>query len=149
MAVAGLLVVLALRSFWTVLTVSDVIVDTQAAEVRRQSRLSGSVRWRLPFASAAYVVVSQAAARPQGRRSGGPMRTLQDVWLHLSDGARFWPIAEIEHVAGYSHDWERTRTRQNTKGRRRLESASYDTPAHHAARLMADAIGCDLWLVIR
>jgi len=149
MAVAGLLVVLAARSLWNVLAASDVIVDTQAGEVRRQNRLSGSVRWRLAFASVAYVVVSQAAARPQGRRADGPMRIIQDVWLHLSDGARFWPAAEIERVAGYSHDWERTRARQNSKGRRRLDSASYDTPAHHAARLMADAIGCDVWLDIR
>ncbi len=149
MAVAGLLLVLALRSFWAVLTVSDVIVDRQASEVRRQARLFGGVHWRVPFASAAYVVVSQPPARPQGRRRGGPMRTVQDVWLHLSDGARFWPVAEIERVVGYSHGWERTRTRQNTKGRRRLEASNYDTPAHHAARVMADAIGCDLWLDIR
>ncbi len=159
LAVAAVLAALALRQIWLVLRVADMIVDADARTVKRCERFSGRVRWKLPFEAVAYVLVSQTPARGTmlgmrlgGKASGENGNTVpitQDVWLHLSDGVNFYPVAVLEDVEGVSHQWDVTRQRQKTAGRRRLRLAQYDTPAHHAARVLADAMQCDVWLDIR
>ena len=150
LVVAVMLVFSSLHTFWRLLTVSDVVLETTAGEVRRRSRFWGHTRWRVPFGAVSYVLVSQAPARPQGRkRPGEPMRIAQDVWLHIYDGRRFWPVVALERVEGESANWETVRTRQKKQGRRPLSLADYDSPVHHAARVMANAIGTDVWLDIR
>jgi hypothetical protein len=77
------------------------------------------------------------------------MRTAQDVWMHVYDGAAFWLLADLEHVEGVSHDWETVQQAQKKRGRRRLHLSHYDTPAHHAALVLADTLQTDVWLDIR
>lgn len=149
-AVAVVLGGIAVYNLWALLTVTDVLIDTTAREVRRQRRFSMRVTWRIPFDAVAYVVVSQTPARPQGRRhKGDPMRTAQDVWLHLYDGSRFWPVAELGTVEGLCHTWDAVRHLMKERGRRTLNLARYDTPAHHAAQATARALGTELWLDVR
>jgi hypothetical protein len=147
--VAIFLTGIALRHFWRLLTVSDVIVDTTAAQVCRQGRFTGRVRWRVPFGAVRYVVVSQTPARAQDDpKPFHPARTIQDVWIHLFDGQRFWLVASLEEVEGLSRNWETVRAEQNRRGRRPLVLVEYDTPAHHAAQFMAHTLHCDVWLDI-
>jgi hypothetical protein len=150
LGVAVLLALTALQSLWIFLSVTDVIVDATTREVRCQSRFAAYVRWRVPFAPVTCLVVSQTPARPLGREQKGlPMRTAQDVWLHLYDGVRFRQIVNVGRVEGMCHEWESIRKLQKKRGRRRLRLAHYDTPAHHAARLMARTLATDVWLDIR
>lgn len=149
-AVAATLAVIAVVSGAALLASSDTIIDITAREVRRQSHFSGIVKWRLPFDALAYVLVSQTPAHFQGDgRPGKPVSTTQDVWIHLYDGRRFWPVAELAHVEGRCQDWETTGQTVKTPGRRRLDLMNYDTPAHHAAFVMAQALNVDVWLDIR
>jgi hypothetical protein len=148
-AVAILLSGIALHNLWKLLTVTDVIIDTTGSEVRCQRRFTGRVRWRVPFGAAAYVLVSQTPAQAQDHpKPFQPVRTVQTVWIHLYDGNRFWPVAELEEVEGRSRNWETVRTEQKRPGRRPLVLAEYDTPAHHAAQLMAQTLHTDVWLDI-
>jgi hypothetical protein len=149
-AVAGALVAVAFANIGAMLAASDVMIDTARREVRRRSRLLGAVRWRLPFDSTAYVLVSQTPPRPEGHpRADEPMATAQEVWLHLYDGHRFWPVVELGRVEGRCQDWDNVRHRLKTPGRRALKLAYFDTPAHHAAQVMAQALNVDVWLDVR
>jgi hypothetical protein len=150
MGVGVIMGLLMLRSLGAFFSTSDVIVDATAREVRCQTRLLARVRWRVPFEQVAYLLISQTPAHSQGRKDrDGPMRTVQDVWLHLYDGHAFWPLADLEHVEGLCHDWDVTRQHQKKRGRRKLHLSHYDTPAHHAAQLLAKTLDTDLWLDIR
>jgi hypothetical protein len=149
-AVAATLTVITVVSGASLLATSDVIIDTTAREVRRRNRFFGGVRWRLPFDSITYVLISQTPARPQGRKHPGkPMSTIQDVWIHLYDGRRFRPVVGLEHIEGECHDWENACQTLKTPGRRRLKLADYDTPGHHAALVMAQTLDVDVWLDVR
>jgi hypothetical protein len=150
LAVAVLLVGLAFRAIWSVMMVTDVLVDMTRREVRCQRRFFGQPVWRASFDQIAYVLVSQTPIRPEGRsQPSEPMNTAQNVWLHIYDGDRFLPVAELGQVEGRCHAWERVRQSYKTRGRRRLTLAFYDTPAHHAAWVMAGAMQVDVWLDIR
>lgn len=141
---------LGLVTWWRVLTVSDVVIDTQTREVRRRNRFSGRVRWRVPFEAVQYVLLTQTPARLRGRKKPDrPVPIGCDTWLHLYDGRRFWPVAELVRVEGHSHAWPLVERLQKQRGRRALDLAHYDTPAHHAAVVLADALGAGLWLDIR
>ena len=140
----------ALYSLWAVATMTDVVFDVGKREVRCQRRWVGGPKWQLSFDDVEYVLVSQTPARSQGRsRPDLPMRTGQEVWLHLYDGQRFWEVVALERVEGQSQDWDRVRHSQREKGRRRLRLRDYDTSAHHAARVMADTLTTHVWLDIR
>jgi len=150
MGVALVLFVVALRSFWTLLTVTNVIVDTTAREMRCQNRFAGRVHWRVPFDEVVYVLVSQTLARSLGRKGpDGPMRIAQEVWLHLYDGSQFRLIADLGQVEGHSQNWEAIHYQQRQRGRRRLKLADFDTLAHRAARWMANVLDTEVWLDIR
>jgi hypothetical protein len=150
LAVALLLVGLAMRAMWVLLTSTVVLVDMTRREMRCQRHFLGRRHWRVSFDQIAYVLVSQTPIRPEGReKSMQPVSTAQDVWLHIHDGTRFLPVAELGRVEGHCRAWEQVRQSYKTKGRRRLTLAFYDTPAHHAARVMADAMQVDVWLDIR
>jgi hypothetical protein len=41
------------------------------------------------------------------------------------------------------------RSTLKTPGRRRLILAHFDSPAHHAAQVMAQAMNADVWLDVR
>ncbi len=150
LAVAGLLALITLGNTITLLAAADVIIDTRAHEVRLQSRFLGLVRWRVPFNAITYVLISQTPAQTQGRkRAGEPVNTLQDAWIHLYDGKRFWPVVALERVEGRCHDWDIARAVIKRPGRRPLKLARYDTPAHHAALVMGRALDTEVWLDIR
>ena len=138
----------AMWSVWTLLTITEVLVDTARREARCRGHWFGATRWRVPFESVAYTLVSQTPARPQVRTEDS-MSTAQEVWIHLSDGQRFWLVANLGRVEGRARNWDLVRQTRKVKGRRRLALARYDTPAHHAARVMADAMGTEVWLDIR
>lgn len=141
---------LALLLWWRVLTVQDVVIDTQQREIRCRNRLSGSVRWRLPFDAVEYVLLSQTPARVYGRKKPDrPVPIMCDAWLHVYDGGRFWPIVELARVEGKSHVWLLVERLQAQRGRRVLDLAHYDTPAHHAALTLAGALGAGVWVDVR
>ncbi len=149
-AIAVLLAGLAVRQFWLLWTATDTIIDTAKGVVRARRRFTGRTRWQLTFDNVAYALLSQTPARPRGlKRHGEYTPVVQDVWLHLSDGERFYPIAALREVEGQSQQWDIVRQRQKITGRRRLRLAHYDSPAHHAARVMAETIGTELWQDIR
>ncbi len=149
-AVAVLLVVMSLAAFGGLLNTSDLLVDTTMHELRSQRRFDGRVRWRIPFESAQYLLVSQTPARTLGDAAkDGTQRIALDVWLHLYDGQKFWPLAELRNVEGESHQWDAMRSHAKQRRRRPVLLAEYDTPAHHAARLMATLIETESWLDIR
>ncbi len=154
------LAALAVRKVWQLFTLTDVLVNTTAHEVLCRSRM-GRTRWRVPFDAVQYVLVSQSPAHPEGRTHAPkppadqpddpvtpPMRTAQDVWIHLYDGRAFRQVVALEHVEGYSHSWAAVQSAQKAPGRRPLSAADYDTPAHHAAQLMATALDAEIWLDI-
>ncbi|NDJ79298.1 MAG: hypothetical protein GYB65_23855 [Chloroflexi bacterium] len=146
----AVMLVLAAYNLWLIVMLQDVVVDKERREVRQQGWLTNHVSWRMPFEAVQYVLVSQVPARPQGRdKPGDPMRTAQEVWLHLYDGQRFYPIAELGRVDGLCHAWDEVRQRQKKTGRRPLRLADYDTPAHHAARQLTDVLETDTWLDVR
>jgi hypothetical protein len=148
--VTGLLLILSLVDAQALLSVSEVIIDRSARQVRRHNRFFGTTLWRIPFDAVAYVLVSQTPPHPESREdSGKPVATTQDVWIHLYDGQRFVPIVTLERVEGRCHDWSSVRHTFKTPGRRRLVLAYFDTPAHHAAQVMAQAMGVDIWLDVR
>ncbi len=150
LAVALMLFIMALRTFWQVIASTEVIVDTTRREVRARRRFMGGTRWRVPFDRVAYVLLSQTAPRPQGRKGkDGPMRVLQEVWLHLADGEHFWPVVALGPVEGISETWDEVRARLKQAGRRRVRLSELNTPAHHAAVHMARALGTPLWWDIR
>jgi len=152
--VALLLAYLAARQLWTFVTLADVIIDTTRREVRRQNRMTGRVEWRVPFDAVAYVLLSQTPAQAQGQpdldaNMNETVRITQAVWLHVYDGQRFWPLVELEQVEGRSRDWRAVQHAQKTPGRRGLRLLQYDTPAHHAAKVLANTMETDLWLDVR
>jgi hypothetical protein len=148
--VAVMLIVNALRQAWLFLSVTDVIVDTTTREVRSQSRFITRVQWRAPFDRVAYVLVSQSPARSLGRKgTDSSVAVAQDVWVHLYDGQEFHQIATLGRVEGTSRLWDVVRRTQKTRGRRPLRLARYNSPAHQAAQVMAQAIGSRVWLDIR
>ncbi len=148
--VTGLLLVILLMDVQAVLSVSDVIIDRSARQIRRQNRFMGTTLWRVPFDAAAYILVSQTPPHPEGREnSGEPVSTTQDVWIHLYDGRRFLPVVSLERVEGRCRDWSSVRHTLKTPGRRRLILAHFDSPAHHAAQVMAQAMDVDVWLDVR
>lgn len=150
LGVGAVMLVIGLRQFWKLLTVADVVIDTAGREVRHQGRLFGRVRWRLPFEAVQYVLLSQTPARAQGHAdSDGAVRVAQDAWLHLYDGRRFRLVAALGRVEGTASNWEAVRAAHKKPGRRRLSLSDIRTPAHHAARLMAETLGADVWLDIR
>jgi len=148
--VGVILGLLALLTWWRVLTVSDVVIDTQQREVRRRNRFTGVVRWRVPFDAVKYLVLTQTPARVRGRkRPDRPVPVGCDTWLHVYDGQRFLPIVDLLRVEGKSHVWPLVERLQAQRGRRALDLAHYDTPAHHAAQMIAGALATDVWLDIR
>lgn len=150
LGVAVVLAVTAVRTFWHMITATEVVLDMTAREVRARGRLTGSTRWRVPFERVAYVLVSQTAPRPQGRKGkDGPMRVTQEVWIHLADGEHFWPVVALGPLEGTSEQWDEVRARLKQAGRRRVRLSELDTPAHHAAIHMARALGTQLWWDIR
>lgn len=148
--VAGFLMLSALFYLGQLLLSTGVVIDTTTYEVQKRRRFSGRVCWRVPFNQINYVLVSQTPARAQGlRRKQDHTPISQDMWLHISDGARFYEIATLESVEGQSRAWDTARSRQRIPGRRVLRLAEYDTPAHHAAYVMAELLGTAVWLDIR
>lgn len=150
LGVALVLIGQALAATGKLVTMTDVVIDTSRREVRRQGRFLGHARWRMPFDTVVYVLISQTPARPMGRKAHDqPMLTGQDAWLHLYDGSRFWEIADLGRVEGQTEYWEVVRRDHKHKGRRRLWLKYQDTPAHHAARRLADTLETEVWLDIR
>ncbi len=148
--VAVFLVLSSLFYLGQLLLATATVIDTTTYEVQKRRRFTGQVCWRVPFNQIAYVLVSQTPARPQGlRRKQDHTAISQEVWLHLSDGTRFYDIATLERVEGQSRAWDTTRSRQHIPGRRLLRLTEYDTPAHHAAYVMAELLGTAVWLDIR
>jgi len=149
-AVAIVLVGQAAYNGWQLITAADVLVDRERREVRCRGRFMGDVRWRVPFAAVAYVLVSQSPARLSGRpEADEPARIAQDAWLHIYDGNQFREVAALGRVEGQSDNWGAVRRSHQRKGRRRLWLRHLDTPAHHAARVMAEALETEVWLDVR
>ena len=150
-AVAFWLAYNAWRNVRTLLDAHDVLIDLDAHEVRAVGHFSGKERWRVPFEAVTYVLLSQTPAQPQGlRHKDAHTSIVQDVWLHLADqDDRFYEIAALERVEGVCHHWQEVKRAQKIRGRRPLRLRDYDTPAHHAARVVAETLDVPLWLDIR
>ncbi len=133
------------------LKVQEVIIDVDAHEARAVERFSGKARWRLPFEAVAYVLLSQTPAQaPWWPHKDDHTPITQDVWLHLADREdRFYEVAALEQVEGISHRWQEVKAQQKMRARRPLHLRDYDTPAHHAARVLAETLHVPLWLDVR
>ncbi|PJF44465.1 MAG: hypothetical protein CUN55_03830 [Phototrophicales bacterium] len=146
-AVGVLLMFSLVRLIWHLLNANQVWIDGQQRIIYEQGTLLRLVRWRLDFDSIQYLLITQEAPRPQGRRrSTDPMRIVQDVWLHIYDGQRFYLLAQLHDVEGQTFDWDNVRTHGRTKTRRALQLVEYDTPAHHAAQQIADIIKVPVYI---
>lgn len=131
---------LAIYHAWKLATARTIVFDPQARVVRSRRSLISKTEWELPFDTVAYVLVSQTAPRAQGHvRSDQPVQIAQDAWLHLYDGARFYPLGALGRVEGETRLWPAV---SQASGRDALQLAAYDTPAHHAAQTIADLLGC-------
>lgn len=144
----GLILILSLlQSVWQIVNARRVAVDGFRREIYERGALVPFVNWRVPFERVSYVLITQTPPRPMGRRQHAePMHTSQDVWLHVYDGEAFYLVMNFEDVNGRSWDWATVRTHHRTHVRRNLQLAQYDTPAHHAARQIADIIGVPVYL---
>jgi hypothetical protein len=150
LAVGVAFLLAALRALWQMITATDVVLDVRKREVRSRSRFTGSTRWRLPFEQTSYVLLTHTPPRPLGRKGkDGPMRVAQEVWVHLTDGQRFWQVVELGRVEGLSRQWEAARAALKQPGRRRIRLADLDSPAHQAALHMARILETDVWLDVR
>ena len=147
-AVGGWLLYVAWRHVRALLRAQDVLIDLDAREVRAVGHFSGGERWQLPFDAVAYVLLSQTPAQAQGLRHKNEHTAItQDVWLHLADqDERFYEIVALEQVEGVCHHWDAVKVQQKTPGRRALHLRDYDTPAHHAARVLSEALNVPLWV---
>jgi hypothetical protein len=146
-AIGLVLVVALLQTLWTMLNSRMVAVDRFRGELYERGVLLPFIHWRIPFDQIEYILISQNAPRPMGRRQHRePMHTAQDIWLHAFDGQNFYTIIHFEDVEGRSWDWTTVRTHHRTHVRRNLQLAQYDTPAHHAASQIADIIGVPVYL---
>lgn len=149
-AVAFWLLYNAWRNGRMLLDAQDVLIDLDAREVRAVGHFSGKVRWRVPFDAVEYVLLSQTPAQPQGLRHKDEHTPItQDVWLHLADqGEHFYEVVALEQVEGVCHHWHEVKAQQKMRGRRALRLRDYDTPAHHAARVLAETLNVPLWVDI-
>jgi hypothetical protein len=139
--IAFVLLFSALENIWTLLTMRRIVVDDLRREVRCERVLVGVVDWRASFDEVEYLLLSQNAAQPQGRRSReDPMQISHDAWLHLYTGHGFQLLTEHEDVAGQSWQWELIRRRDSSEGRLHIDLSEYDTPLHHAVKHMADRL---------
>jgi hypothetical protein len=134
---------------WQLLNASGVTIDTHHGEIYKRGFVFPFINWRIPFNQIDFVLVTQTPARAQGRRRRtDAMRIAADVWLHVYDGKQFYLLADLERVEGKSVDWETVRSHTHTMVRRRLHLTQYDTPAHHAALKIAEAVGAPVYLDI-
>ncbi len=148
LAVAALVAAMAAQNAAALLTLTDVIVDVKQSEIRCRRRLTGGMRWRVPFDRVTYVLLSQTPAQDLGRAQGMTRRIASECWLHIYDGQRFYEVARLGRVEGLSHMWETVHRAQQRKGRRALVLREYDTDAHHAAVFLARLLEVDVWLDI-
>jgi len=150
LAVGVVMALLAVYNLSRFLMISDIVLDVNQREVRHQGRFTRQVAGHIPFDRIQYLVLSQSAATAMGRKGKDqPMRIAQEVWLHVYDSDKFRPVVSFGHVEGISAQWDVVRVLQKLQGRRHLHLAHYDTPAHHAALVMARVVDKPVWLDIR
>lgn len=146
LALGVVLIVMAILHAWRLITVHSIQFDVDAREIRYQRRRDKRVQWRVPFDEVEYILLTQTQPRSQGHvRQEKLARIAQDLWLHIYDGQQFREIAALGRVEGESHAWDAVRADRQA-GRRPLQLALFDTPAHHAALTIAQTIGCAVWL---
>ncbi len=139
------------RNLRTLLEAQDVLADVEAGVVRAVGHFFPRERWLVPFDAVAYILLSQTPAQASWWLHKDDRTPItQDVWLHLADqDDRFYELAAIEQMEGVCHRWREVKAQQKIGGRRPLYLRDYDTPAHHAARVLAETLNVPLWLDIR
>lgn len=147
---AGLLVLVAIETLWRVIARPRLVVDTATNEIRSERALTHVVNWHVPFDSVDYLLVSQEAARSQGRRSREePMQIQLDGWLHVYAAETFHFVGEISSIDGKSWQWETVRRHSRGDQRRVLDLSEYDTGLHHMVRHIAEKLAVEAYVDIR
>lgn len=149
--VALILLYSAGENLWILIMRRQIVVDEGHHEIRCERALTHLVSWRVPYDEVDYLLVSQEAANPQGRRSRkDPMRIAQDAWVHVfTQDETFRLLAEVSEVEGESWEWEAVRRRDASSERLKLDLAEYDTPLHHAVMQTAKRLSVPAYVDIR
>jgi hypothetical protein len=139
LVISAIVILIGLWQIVTLLRATSVLIDNQQ-KIVRVMRGKRRVIVQSPYEGLEYILVSHVLSR-RDRGSGEMNRTVYDrilaeTWIHLYSPRRgFIPICYAEHTEG------RIRTGQSFDQRRLLNLGEIDTPAHHAAVIMAEMIG--------
>jgi hypothetical protein len=139
LVISAVVILIGLWQLVTLLRATSVLIDNQQKLVRVM-RGKRRVIVQSPYEGLEYILVSHVLSRRD--RSSAEMnrvaydRILAETWLHLYSPRRgFIPICYAEHTEG------RIRSGLAFDQRRSLSLGEIDTPAHHAATIMAEMIG--------
>jgi hypothetical protein len=139
LVISAIVILIGLWQIVTLLRATSVLIDNQQ-KIVRVMRGKRRVIVQSPYEGLEYILVSHVLNRRD--RSSGEMdraaydRILAETWIHLYSPRRgFIPICYAEHTEG------RIRRGLAFEERRMLNLGEIDTPAHHAATIMAEMIG--------
>ncbi|MBX3080632.1 MAG: hypothetical protein KF716_03295 [Anaerolineae bacterium] len=138
LGLAGVMLLSALAAFWQILSSPTTTIDSRL-RVIQQKRRSSNKMIQSPFEGLEYVLISHTLVRKQNA-DAERMIAAMEVWLHVYSPRRgFIQVCNSEHIEGY--------LKRNLKmeSRRPLDLGEIDTPAHHAAAHVAQAIGIPVY----
>lgn len=146
MAIAVLMLIVAVVEGVTLLTAVSVVIDTADRFVRLMQG-TGRINFQIPYEGIEYVLASHILSRHEiaGETGGFTYEHVwPDVWLHLFSPRRgFILVGDMTPTEG------RTLAGVSFAERHPLNLAEIDTPAHHAALIIAQTIGVPVYVEAR
>ncbi len=145
----GIAIVMLGAAIWQLLTLAraaSVLVDNRQRLIRVM-RGKRRIVVQSPYEGIEYLLISHVLSRREASPSHDPIaydRIWPEVWIHLYSPRRgFINICYTGHTEG------RVRSGLSLVERRPLNLAEIDTPAHHAAHIMAEMIGVPAFVEAR
>lgn len=139
LVISAIVILVGLWQIVTLLRATSILIDNQQKLVRVM-RGKRRVVVQSPYEGLEYILVSHVLSRRE--RGSGEMdraafdRILAETWIHFYSPRRgFIPVCYADHTEG------RIRSGMAFDQRRPLNLGEIETPAHHAATIMADMIG--------
>jgi len=145
----GIAVVMLGAGIWQLLTLAratSVLIDNRQRLVRVMRGKRQTVV-QSPYEGIEYLLISHILSRREAGSSTDPIaydRIWPEVWIHL-----YSPRRGFINVCYTSHTEGRMRSGLSLDERRPLNLAEIDTPAHHAAHLIAEMIGVPAFVEAR
>ncbi|MCC7449707.1 MAG: hypothetical protein IT324_19970 [Anaerolineae bacterium] len=145
----GIAVVMLGAGLWQLLTLAraaSVLIDNRQRLVRVMRGKRQAVV-QSPYEGIEYLLISHILSRREAGSSTDPLsydRIWPEVWIHL-----YSPRRGFINVCYTSHTEGRMRAGLSFAERRPLNLAEIDTPAHHAAHLIAEMIGIPAYVEAR